>query len=342
MLLPAVTALPNFVSLISTTMKAAVIYEKGGLPQYSEYAEPIIQNEDEIILTVKAAAIKHIDKSRASGKHYSTATQAGTGTIIGGDGVGILEDGRRVYAIGVSGMVAERAIIEKSRMVPVPDNLDDVAAAALPNAIIGSAMALRFRGDIQKGDTVLINGATGFTGKAAVQIARHYCAKRVIATGRNEQTLNSLLELGADVVVSLNQDDALLLANIKAIHEHTPINVIVDYLWGHSAEIILAALKGEGSFTPKTRFVSVGSVTGDFIQLSAANLRSVDLQLSGSGLGSWTKTQMQLFFSEILPEMFQLAAEGLLKIDTIAMDIKDIETLWDMQIPDGKRLVVTI
>nr|WP_210422474.1 FAD-binding oxidoreductase [Spirosoma sp. KCTC 42546] len=62
------------------------------------------------------------------------------------------------------------------------------------------------------------------------------------------------------------------------------IDVILDYLWGHTAELVLLALKGNGAFTPRTRFVSVGSMTGDSLHLSAANLRSVNLQIAGSGM----------------------------------------------------------
>jgi NADPH:quinone reductase-like Zn-dependent oxidoreductase len=103
--------------------------------------------------------------------------------------------------------------------------------------------------------------------------------------------------------------------------------------------MILATLKGNGSFTHKTRFVSIGAMTGDLIQLSAANLRSVDLQLTGSGLGSWSKDQVRKLFTEILPEMFQLAADGKLKVETISVNLKDIEMLWNMDVPDGKRIV---
>jgi hypothetical protein len=99
---------------------------------------------------------------------------------------------------------------------------------------------------------------------------------------------------------------------------------------------------GKGSFTNRTRFVSVGSITGDLIQLSAATMRSVDLQLTGSGLGSWSKDQVRKLFSEILPEMFQLAATGKLKAGTIEVKLADIADLWDLAVPDGKRLVVTI
>ena len=323
-------------------MKAAVMYQKGSMPKYTDFPEPTVQNEDELLISVKAAAIKNLDKSKASGKHYSTKNDINQAKVIGGDGVGLLEDGTRVYAIGVSGMIAEKAVIEKNQMVLLPDGIDDVTAAALPNAVFGSAMGLRFRAGLKQGETVLINGATGFTGKIAVQIAKYYGAQKIIVTGRNEQSLQSLLTLGADEIVSVKQDDEAFIAQIKKIHGNTPIDIIIDYLWGHTAELILSALRGEGAFTHKTRFVSIGSVTGDMIQLSAENLRSVDLQLSGSGLGSWTKDQIQKLLGEILPEMFQLAANRKLKVDTLSVSLKDIERLWDKDVADGKRLVVVI
>ena len=323
-------------------MKAAVLYNQGGTPQYVDFPEPVPQDDREILVSVKAVALKHFDKSRVKGTHYSTESNKEDAKVIGGDGVCLLPDGTRVYALGASGMMAEKATVEKDRIVRLPAGLDDITAAALPNAVFGAAMALRFRGGIEPGDTVLINGATGFTGRVAVQIARHYGAGKVIATGRNSQSLKELYTLGADEVVSTRQTDEEFTTALQQTHRITPINVIIDYLWGHTAEIILAAIKGKGAFSPRTRFVSVGAMTGDLIQLSAANLRSIDLQLSGSGLGSWTKSQAGLLFSEILPEMFQLAADGKLKIETTRVALPDIEKLWEVDVPDGKRLVVKI
>jgi hypothetical protein len=83
-------------------------------------------------------------------------------------------------------------------------------------------------------------------------------------------------------------------------------------------------------------------MSGDLIQLSAANMRSVDLQLTGSGLGAWSREQVGKFFTEILPEMYQLAAAGKLKLETIAVKLEDIAELWNLEIDNGKRLVVTI
>lgn len=315
-------------------MKAAVLYQAGELPQYVDFPAPTPQNDNEIVVNVKAVAIKHIDKSVASGRHYSSDTSRKNGRVIGGDGICILPDGKRVYAVGASGMLAEKATIEKNMIVPVPDTLDDASAAALPNAVIGAAMALRFKAGMQPGDTVLINGATGFTGRVAVQIAKYYGAKKVVATGRNLTSLQELQALGADEIIPLSADFHTQLKG--------PFDVVIDYLWGHTAEKILSTLKGKGRFTHRTRYVSVGSMAGDTITLSAATLRSADLQLSGSGLGAWPKEQVELLFTEILPEMFQLAANGKLIVATTAVKLKDISTLWDKDVYNGERLVVTI
>lgn len=317
-------------------MKAAVLYQPGTLPEYTDFTPPSPQSDHEILVSVKAVAIKHLDKSIASGQHYSSDSQINHGRVIGGDGVCLLPDGSRVYAIGTSGMLAEKAVIEKDLIVPIPAGLDDLVAAALPNAVFGAAMALKFKADIQPGDTVLINGATGFTGRVAVQIAKHYGAKKIIATGRNIDALHELLTLGADVIIPLAD-------NFEAqIKDQGPIDVVIDYLWGPTAEKILSTLKGKGKFTHRTRFVSVGSMAGDSIQLSAAILRSVDLTLTGSGLGAWTRSQVNDLFTAILPEMFALAANGQLKIKTTAVKLEDISTLWDKDVSNGERLVVTI
>ncbi len=324
-------------------MKAAVVFQKGELPKYvTDFEEPKVQNENEVLISVKAAAVKNLDKMRASGKHYSTQNQAFTAKVVGGDGVGLLADGTKVYAMGISGMVAEKAIVEKSRIVQLPKNIDNAVAAALPNAVMGSALALRFRALLKKGETVLVNGATGVTGKIAVQIAKHYGAKKVIAIGRNEQSLQELLTLGADEIISLKPNDENFISQMKNIHRQNPIDIVIDYLWGHSAELILSVLKGDGGFSHRTRFITIGAMTGDTITLSSSILRGTDIQISGSGLGSWTREEVKLLFSEILPEAFQLAANNKLKIETVNVDLKDIEKVWDMNIDGGKRLTVLI
>lgn len=324
-------------------MKAAVVFQKGEMPKYVEdFAEPEALNENEALISVKASAVKNLDKMRASGKHYSTQNEKWTAKVVGSDGVGLLADGTRVYAIGVNGMIAEKAIVQKDILIKLPESIDDATAAALPNAVMGSALALRFRAGLQKGETVLVNGATGVTGKMAVQIAKYYGAKKVVATGRNERTLKELLQLGADETIPLRQHDEDLVTQIKKAHRQDPIDIVVDYLWGHSAELILHSFKGDGGDSRRIRFVTVGGMAGDTITLSSSILRSTDIQILGSGLGSWSRTDVKRLVTEMLPEMFQLAADGKLKIDAINMPLQEIEKAWDMNVEGGKRLVILI
>ncbi|MBO2011477.1 zinc-binding alcohol dehydrogenase family protein [Hymenobacter negativus] len=320
-------------------MKAAIMHPQRKLPQYADVPEPVAQAPDQLLLTVHAAAIKQLDRSQARGTHYSSAGQEAR--MIGGDAVGTLPNGIRVYAVG-SGTLAERTLIDPRRMVALPTGLDDATAAALPNAVIGAGMALRFRAALQPGETVLINGATGVTGRVAVQLAKRYGAGRVIATGRNAESLQDLLALGADEVIHLQQADEVLMEQLRVLHAATPIDVIVDYLWGPSAELLLRTLRGTGGFTHRVRFVSVGTMAGDDVRLSGATLRSVDLQLSGSGLGSWPREQVAHIVSDMLPEAFQWAVEGHLHVETVTINLSDIERVWDLNVPAGKRLVALV
>jgi len=321
-------------------MKAAVLHQLGSIPIYEEFPIPIPQNEHQLILNLKASALKNLDKLRVSGKHYASYTDLPV--VVGIDGVGVLEDGTRVYAQGITGMMAENALISKNSYTILPDKIDNLTAAALPNTVIGATMALRFRAKMEKGDVVLINGATGVTGQIAVQIAKLDGASTIIVTGRNSESLEKLKSLGAEVIISLMQDDESIINQLKEIHRITPVNIVIDYLWGHPVEMIISALKGGGinNITSKVRIVTVGSMAGENINLASGTLRSTAIEILGSGIGSISKEEMFLFNTEILTEMFQLAAEGKLSIDTESASLSDIETIWNYKPSPGKRLVV--
>ena len=318
------------------------MHQLGKAPLYQDFQEPVITKDTEILLTVKAAAVKNLDKGRASGSHYASYTSLPV--VVGIDGVGILQDGTRVYATGITGMIAEKAIIDKNKYTVIPGDLDDIIAAALPNAVMGAALAIKYRAEIKPGYTVLINGATGVTGQAAIQIAKYYGAKKVIATGRNEAALKHLLNIGADEIISLKDDEDKIIGRLKDIHNAEGINSVIDYTWGRPAELILNALKGGGlhTDTPAVKFITVGSMAGDHIKLSSGILRSSPVEILGSGFGSTPADVMEKLPMEILPEMFKLAANGKLNLETVTADLKDIESAWNKELPSGKRLVIVI
>lgn len=323
-------------------MKAVIVQEKGQDPIYvSDFKTATVNSSTEVLMRVQAVAIKNLDRAIASGEHYSVATKPFAPFVIGTDGVGELEDGRLAYGFGTAGMLSEYAVVPKDQLVFLPEGLDLALAAALPNALLGSAMALAVRANLQQGEVVLINGATGVTGQLALQLAQYYGARKIIVTGRNTTSLEELKALGADVIIPLHQNQEELIAILQQIHKESPIDVVLDYLWGASASAILAALKGKGTYQHKTRFVNVGAMAGDRMEVSSSILRGTDISVLGSGIGSWTAEEMQYFFTVLAPEAFALAAKGELKLHTVAHPWESIEKAWRLPLSSGQRLVFT-
>jgi NADPH2:quinone reductase len=235
-------------------------------------------------------------------------------------------------------MMAERTVVSRTWCLPIPDGIDDVTAAALPNPALSSWLSLVWRAQLKRGETALILGATGVAGKLAVQIAKHLGAGRVVAAGRNEQVLRTLNDLGADATIHLDQPDKELAEAFIREVGHKPFDVIIDYLWGHPTEVLLDALTGHDLKAEATRIrlVEIGEMAGPTIALSAAALRSSGLELYGSGGGSIPPKAI----FDAFPQIWALAASGKLRIDIERAPLADVETLWQQQDLPGRRLVI--
>ncbi len=316
-------------------MKAAVLKEIGSTPVYAEFPDPVAGNDQQVVVHVIASSIKQLDLLKAAGKHYTHYTSLPV--VVGMDGVARLENGQRIYAMGITGMMAEKAIVQKNNWIAIPQGLDDSTAAALPNTLVGSDIALRTKGNIKAGDIVLVNGATGATGMMAVQMAKYHKAAAVIATGRNPAVLEKLKKLGADITISLNQpENDIINALIKA-YTAFPFDIVVDYLWGRPIELLLETLFRLPS-EKETRIITVGEMAGTTISLASANLRSRNVVLSGSGIGSFTPAVISDYMQHTLPEIFQYAAAGNIFIDTEVFPLKDIADAWNRK----KGIVIKI
>ncbi len=319
-------------------MKAAVVHSFNSPPQYDTFVEPV-PTVDETIVSVSAAALSPLVKSQASGQHYSST--AIFPFIPGVDGVGNLSDGTRIYfAFPMSpyGSMAELATVQKNLLVPLPADLDDATAAAIANPGMSSWAALTARAKLVSGETVLVNGATGSAGRLAVQIAKHLGAKKVVATGRNAVRLDALPALGADVVISLEQSEQELAQRFRQ-EMGAGVNVILDYLWGKSAEQLIAAAsrRGAGQGDPRIRYVQVGSISGATIPLPAAALRSSGLELLGSGLGSLSNERLVTAIGELMRAV--VSAKLLIEVETISLT--EVEAAWNRDTGE-RRLVFTL
>lgn len=307
-------------------MKAAVLTEYGKVPEYLDYKDPKTTNDQQIIVNPVASSIKRLDIGKAAGKHYTNFDPLPA--VMGMDGVAKTDEGKLVFSMGLSGMMAEKAIVDKNRLVDVPADLDPAIAAAMPNVLMGSDVALTVRGNISDGDVVLVNGATGSTGTMAVQMAKYRGASKVIATGRNADKLESLKKIGADEIVVLSDSEAEITQQIKKIYDQYPISIVVDYLWGKPAEMILSAL-GQIQLARPLKFITIGQMAGPDINISSQLFRSRDLALIGSGIGSFEPIEFEKYLQTELPKLFRYAAAGKLELDVNIFKLDEISEAWN-------------
>ena len=160
-------------------------------------------------------------------------------------------------------------------------------------------------------------------GRLAVQIAKYMGAKKVIATGRNSEALKSLAALGADVTIVLGEDaDGLEEAFERQFADG--VDVVIDYLWGESAERLIVAGARAGQEGVPIRFVHVGAVSGPNITLPSAALRSSAIQLMGSGIGSIPLDRLV----KAMDELMQATVAGSFKIATKTFPLSAVEETW--------------
>lgn len=318
-------------------MKAAVLREQGKAPRCEEFAEPVA-GEGEALLRVRAASLKSVDRQLASGTHYASPRELPV--ICGTDGVGQLEDGTRVFFGGSRrpfGSMAERTVAPRAFCFPVPANIDDLTAAALPNPGVSAWLALTHRAKLAAGEIVLIAGATGVTGQLAVQIAKLLGARRVIGAGRNPRGLEKLRALGADTTIQLDQSSESLKEAFAGEAGESGFDVIIDYVWGRPTETLLAAItKSEFAIVSKeTRLVQVGESAGPTIALPAAVLRSTALTILGTA-----GIPPREVLVDAMRQVMERGARGELRIETARVALAEIEQAWMRKEESGRRMVV--
>lgn len=316
-------------------MLAAVVRTLGQPPHFEDFPEPTVES-NEVLIQVCAAGLHPIVRALAAGSHYSAKAQLPM--VAGLDAVGTRPDGQRVYFGSPRrpwGTMAERCAAPAAMCLPLPDRLDDVQAAAIANPGMSAWLSLAERAELQKGETVLIMGATGVAGQLALQLARTFGAKRIIAAGRN---VDALSKADVDAVVALGEPDDAIREALTA-QAALGIDVVIDYLWGRPTELLIEALTAK--FKPGSsgtiRLVEVGEMAGRTISLPGAALRSLDLRLLGSGFGS---ARIDRIFAAI-PKLFEAAAAGALRVDVDPVPLADVETAW-ARVQKGRRTVFTI
>jgi NADPH:quinone reductase-like Zn-dependent oxidoreductase len=200
------------------TMKA-VLHTRYGRPdllEFGEAATPVIE-DDQVLVRVHAASVNPVEWYGVTGPYFArigNGFRKPNSTAVGADlagrvaavgkNVDELRPGDEVFGTGVGGW-AEYAVARPAKLARKPANVSFEDAAALPVAAITALQALRDKGQVQAGQKVLINGASGGVGTYAVQLAKSFGAEvtAVCSTG-NVDTARSL---GADRVIDYTKED---------------------------------------------------------------------------------------------------------------------------------------
>jgi NADPH2:quinone reductase len=318
-------------------MKAAAITGFGETPQCTDFPDPVITN-GETLVYVKAAALENFDRGAASGKHYSSKKLFPQfPAIIGNDGVGITENGDLVAFGSIKppyGAYAE--MVAAGYTIPVPPGIDAAQAAAIVPSALTSLLPLKYSAKLQPGETVFINGATGASGRISVQVAKMLGAGRVIATGRNESSLNLVSTLGADATINLLQSDEQLAENFITARGEKNVDVVLDFLWGHPAEVLIDTFipKEAGFAKQRIRYIQIGQKAGSHISITGSAFRTSGLEMMGIG-----KISNEILTAEI-GTIWNWIKENKLYMDIERVPLKDIGNAWQRTELAGKRLVI--
>jgi NADPH:quinone reductase-like Zn-dependent oxidoreductase len=296
-------------------MRAAVLHEYG-VPQADEFAEPTA-GPGQALVKVLAAGVNPVDISLSAGRFY--AGKPPLPSVAGREGVGLL-DGERVYfdaPILPFGSMAERALIDPRFTFPVPDGVSDGLAVALGIAGLAAWLALSWRAQLERGEHVLVLGASGVVGQIAVQAAKLLAgAGRVIAAARSQEALAGLRELGADASVSLAQERDLAAALSAAAQGR--IDVVIDPLFG---DPFAAALQAA---SPHARLVQLGTSAAAEATIPSAPIRGKMLQIMGHTNAAAPPEVKR----EAYRQLAEAAARGELRVEVEELPLEKVAEAW--------------
>ncbi len=249
-------------------MKAALCKSLDG-PDAIEIADmpPPEPGPGEVVVRVRAAALNFLDTLITRGKYqykpappFSPAAEIAGEIVALGDSVTIWKPGDRVSAYIGWGGAREVVAVKASALVPVPDGVDDVAAAGI-NVTYGTAMhGLADRGRLQPGETVAVLGASGGAGLAAVEIAAAMGA-RVIACASAPDKLAVCTAHGAADAIDYTKED--VKQRLRDLTGGKGVDVIYDCVGGPYAEPALRSIAWGG------RFLVIGFAAGEIPKIPA-------------------------------------------------------------------------
>jgi len=270
-----------------------VLCKKYGPPDelVVEQVPSLKAGKGQVVVSVKAAGVNFPDTLIIQGKYQFKPEPPFSpgGEVAGvvkeiGDGVTGVKLGDRVIASSTWGGFAEEIAVDADRLVPMPDAMDYVPASAFILTYGTSYHALKDRAQLRAGETLLVLGASGGVGIAAVQLGKAMGA-RVIAAASSDAKLQVCKANGADETINYASED--LRTRIKAITQGRGVDVVYDPVGGPYSEPALRDMAWNG------RYLVVGFAAGEIpkIPLNLALLKGCSIV--GVFWGAFTRNEAE-------------------------------------------------
>jgi NADPH2:quinone reductase len=292
-------------------MKAVLCKAYG--PPESLVVEDVVSPDPgsgEVVVSVKAASVNFPDVLIIQNKYqfkpqlpFSPGSEVAGVVKTVGDGVTTVKPGDRVMAFTTYGAFAEEVKTEATRLLPLPTGMDFTHAAAFGLTYATSDHALRDRGQLTAGETLLVLGAAGGVGLAAVEIGKALGA-RVIAAASADDKLAVCREHGADDTINYTADD--LRDRVKAITNGRGVDVVYDPVGGAYTEPALRSLAWRG------RLLVVGFAAGEIPKIPLNLTLLKGCSIVGVFWGEFTRREPQRF-AESMQQLGRWYADGKLK-----------------------------
>jgi tumor protein p53-inducible protein 3 len=262
-------------------MKAILVPKPGG-PEalvFGEAPDPV-PAAGEVLVRVKATALNRADLLQAAGKY---PPPPGASEILGLEAAGEVEGtGERVFFLLPGGGYAEKVAVPRGMLMPVPDGMNFVQAASIPEAWLTAWLNLFVEGELKgeegpKREVALVHAAASGVGTAALQLLRR---KRIVsvATTRSARKLEALSALGAAPAIDTSKDDFAVV--IEKAYGRDAVDLVLDPVGGAFLEKNLRVLKRGG------RLVLIAVMAGGSSTLDLRTVLTKRLRIIGSTLRS--------------------------------------------------------
>ena len=315
-------------------MRAAVVKEFGPILSHRLDSLPDpTPAPGEVLVAIRAAAVNFVDSLVVTGKYQFLPERpfapgklpAGVVTALGA-GVQDLKVGDRVLTLAEQGGYAERIAVAARECFKLPPAMSFVDAAAMALVYDTAWFALRERARLRAGESVLVLGATGGVGLAAIQLAKALGAK-VFAGVANPAKAPLASSAGADAIVDLAKDNLrdALREQVFANNDGHGVDIVLDPVGGDAFEAALRALAWRG------RLVVIGFAAGRIPSVQANYLLVKNIEVSGLQVSDYRKRTPELM-AQCMHEIFALFEAGKLKpaptvtrpLDDFAQALQDV------------------